>query len=154
VTARVADALSGTAVVLTPGDSLAKTRAVMTARQVDHVAVVADGRLLGLATAPDVDAAHPSLATTLRVQEIRAALDAIPVALVVRDVPAVALSTPLAEAARLMREGGLSALPVLRGDAVVGVLTDLDVLAWMSAEAPETGPVSPHFTIPSSSGNA
>ena len=153
MTARVADALSGTAVVLTPGDSLAKTRAVMTARQVDHVAVVADGRLLGLATAPDVDAAHPSLATTLSVQEIRAALDAIPVALVVRDVPAVALST-LAEAARLMREGGLSALPVLRGDAVVGVLTDLDVLAWMSAEAPETGPVSPHFTIPSSSGNA
>jgi CBS domain-containing protein len=63
------------------------------------------------------------------------------------------LST-LAEAARLMREGGLSALPVLRGDAVVGVLTDLDVLAWMSAEAPETGPVSPDFTIPSSSGNA
>jgi CBS domain-containing protein len=137
VTARVADVLDGAAVVVAPCASLAETRAIMTARHVDHAAVVADGRLVGLVTAADLDAARPSPATLLAVQEIRAALDAIPVASVVRDLPAVSLRTPLAEAARLMRDYDLSALGVLRGEGVVGVLTDLDVLAWMCGE---TGP--------------
>jgi CBS domain-containing protein len=153
VTPRVADALGRAVVVAAPDDSLAAVRALMIANQVDHVAVVGHGRLLGLVAAADIDAAHPSRATTLTVLEIRAALEAIPARRVMREVPAVAPGTPLAEAARLMREGDLCALPVLRGHTVVGLLTDLDVLACISGEAAAAA-VSPYFTVPSSCGNA
>jgi acetoin utilization protein AcuB len=130
MTSRVTDALGGAAVVVKPGDSLAEAADVMAAGRVDHVAVVADGCLVGVVAAADLDAARPSPATTLSVGEIQTALRTIPVAMVMRDVPAVSLRTPLAEAGRLMRDGELHALPVVQGDAVVGVLSDLDVLVW------------------------
>jgi acetoin utilization protein AcuB len=136
VTPRVADVLTGAPLVVAPDDSLARARARMRAHGTAQAAVVVGGRLVGLVTSVDLDAAHPSAATTLTVQEIGGALQALPVRSVMREVPAVGLRTPLAEAARLMRDGERSALPVIRGDAVVGVLTDLDVLAWMAAEAP------------------
>jgi CBS domain-containing protein len=131
VIVRVADALGGPAVAIGPAESLARAAAVMTASAVDHVAVVAEGKLVGMVSAVDLDAARPSPATTLTVPEVGAALAAIAVAMVMREVPAVTLRTPLAEAGRLMRDADLAALPVVRDDTVVGVLTDLDLLAWL-----------------------
>ena len=45
-----------------------------------------------------------------------------------RPVSAVAPRTPLAEAARLMRDHKVEALPVLKGGEVVGILTVSDSL--------------------------
>ncbi len=140
MTSRVADALGGAAAVVKPGATLAEAADVMAAARVDHVAVVTDRCLVGVVAAADLDAARPSAATTLTVGEIQTALRTIPVAMVMRDVPAVSLHTPLAEAGRLMRDGELQALPVVQGDAVVGILTDLDVLVWGCEQAAAAWP--------------
>ncbi len=140
MTPRVADALTAAAAVVGPAASLTEVAEVMAACGVEHLAVVGEGRLVGVVSAADLDAARPSPATTLTVPEIRAALGVIAVATVMREVPAVTFRTPLAEAARLMRDGDLAALPVVRDEAVVGVLTDLDLLTRLCEPGPETRP--------------
>jgi CBS domain-containing protein len=43
-------------------------------------------------------------------------------------------STPVAEAARLMRDQDLGPLPIVEGDRVVGILTDRDIVIRTVAE--------------------
>ena len=106
----------------------------MRRHRIDHLPVVERGALVGIVTATDLDAAAPSAATTLTVREVRDRLSRIPVSqAMTRDVIAVAPETPLAEAARLMRDRDLGALPVVRGDEVVGILTVSDLLAELQA---------------------
>jgi acetoin utilization protein AcuB len=96
---------------------------------VRHLPVVQGGRLVGLVTDRDLNAAYPSPATSLSIAEIQAAWGQIPVAAVMRrQVIAVAPRTPLAKAARLMRDHKLEALPVLKGGEVVGIVTVNDLL--------------------------
>jgi acetoin utilization protein AcuB len=102
----------------------------MRRHRVDALPVVARRAVVGIITAWDLDAAAPSAATTLTVGESRGHLGAIPVMeAMTRDVIAVAPETPLAEAARLMRDRNLGTLPVVRGDELVGILALADLLA-------------------------
>ena len=137
---RVTDALADPPVVIGPRDSLARAREVMAGVRVDHVVVVAGGCLVGFVAAADLDGARPSPATTLSAGEIQTALHTIPVAMVMRDVPAVTVRTPLVEAGRLMRDGDLHALPVIQGETVLGILSDLDLLAWVWEQAVDAAP--------------
>jgi CBS domain-containing protein len=50
------------------------------------------------------------------------------------DVTTVTPETPLKDAARLLLQRGVSGLPVVRGDAVVGVLSEADLLALERGE--------------------
>lgn len=121
-------------VTVSPAESLAAAAELMRRHRIDHLPVVERGALVGIVTATDLDAAAPSAATTLTVREVRDRLSRIPVSqAMTRDVIAVAPETPLAEAARLMRDRDLGALPVVRGDEVVGILTVSDLLAELQA---------------------
>ncbi len=101
----------------------------------EALAVVGDGRLVGVVLRDDVAAAQPSAATTLAVGELRGALGRIGVARLVRtDLPAIAPETPIAEAARLLRDGA-PALVVVEGGRFVGVLGAADVLGALEGLA-------------------
>jgi CBS domain-containing protein len=52
------------------------------------------------------------------------------------EVTTVTPETPLKDAARLLLECGVSGLPVVHGDAVVGVLSEADLIALERGEAP------------------
>jgi hypothetical protein len=39
-----------------------------------------------------------------------------------------------------MRDGDLHALPVIQGETVLGVLSDLDLLAWVWEQAVDAAP--------------
>ena len=131
---RVGDRAWRGIVTVSPAESLAAAAELMRRHRIDHLPVVERGALVGIVTATDLDAAAPSAATTLTVREVRDRLSRIPVSqAMTRDVIAVAPETPLAEAARLMRDRDLGALPVVRGDEVVGILTVSDLLAELQA---------------------
>jgi CBS-domain-containing membrane protein len=86
-------------------------------------------RLVGIVTAWDLDGAWPSESTSLTLGEMRALLRTMTLARVMtREVLTVAPSTRLTEAGRLMLDHDLSALPVLDGDRLVGILTEADLV--------------------------
>lgn len=68
------------------------------------------------------------------------------------DVVSVRPETPVAEAARLMWENTLSSLPVVEDGAVIGMLTDYDMIARESKyDAPMYVPfLDAYFRIPGS----
>jgi len=101
----------------------------------EAVAVVHHDRLVGLVTADDLAAARPSAATTLSIGEVRGALARIPVESIMRrDVAMIVPDTPIAEAARLMRDGR-GPLAVLAGDDLVGLVGAAELLSEVEREA-------------------
>ncbi len=59
--------------------------------------------------------------------------------LMTRDVQVIDPGTPLAEAARTMRELGVGSLPVCDGRVLVGMLTDRDIVTRATAEGRDAG---------------
>jgi acetoin utilization protein AcuB len=133
---RVGDRLwrGADAVAVTADVSLAAAQRLMQARRVEHLAVLEGDRLAGVLARDDLEAAWPSPATTLARGEVLGALDRLPVGEVVRrGALVVAPETPLAEAARLMRDTGARALPVVRNGRLEGLLTVFDLLELHAA---------------------
>ena len=117
-----------------PGESLDRASRRMASVGIGEIPVADGGRLVGMLSERDVAAAHPSAATTLTVGEIRGWLDRVPVGEVMsKGVTAVGPETPVDEVVRLMRARRLTAVPVVRGDRLVGLVTRRDVLALLEA---------------------
>jgi len=122
-------------VAVEPTATLADADIALRSGGSEAVAVVRDGRLLGLVTADDLEAARPSAATTLSIGEVNGALASIRVQSIMRrDVTTIAPDTPIAEAARLLR-GGSGPLAVLAGGDLVGLVGSADLLPEL--EQPE-----------------
>jgi len=100
----------------------------------DAVAVVHDGSFLGVVLRRDLAAARPSAATTLEVREAMDALGRIPVTSIMRrDVATVIPDTPLAEAARLVRDSG-NPVAVLDAGRLAGLLGVGELLAALAPD--------------------
>lgn len=86
------------------------------------------GKLVGIVTEGDLLHAGPSCATLLSVHESNYLLGALHVdRLMTGDVITICEDTPLEEAARLMADHKIGGVPVVRGDAVVGIITETDL---------------------------
>lgn len=126
---RVADRLRREPPALDAAASLGDAARLMARTGLGALPVLRRGALIGVLDAGDLARARPSAATTLTVHEIHARLDQVPVARVLGPtLSAVGRRTPLADAIRLMRARRLAALPVVRGDALTGLLTEEDLL--------------------------
>jgi acetoin utilization protein AcuB len=131
---RVAERMRQVTVSLPPTASLADAQRAMVAHSLAWVPVVQNGRLVGLVGDEDLAAAHPSPATTLAMGEVTYHLTTIPVTAVMRpDLPVVVPDTPLAEAAILLRDEGLGALPVVEEGRLVGLLCAHDLVALLAS---------------------
>ena len=134
---RVAERMRPVTVSLPPTASLADAERTMTAHGLTWLPVVHAGRLVGLLGEDDLAAARPSPATTLTVGEVAYQLTTIPVTAVMRpDPPVVVRDTPLTEAAIILRDEGLEALPVVEDDEFIGVLTAEDLVGLLAADGP------------------
>jgi acetoin utilization protein AcuB len=130
---RVADRMRPVAVSVPPIASLADAQRVMADHGVAWVPVVEDGRLVGLVGDEDLASAWPSPATTLTVGEATYRLSTVPVSAIMRpDPPVLVADTPLAEAAMLLRDEGLGALPVVEQGRLVGLLSADDLVALLA----------------------
>jgi len=103
---------------------------MMKARKIRHLPVVDRGdRLVGIVTDRDLRQAIFSPAIQKRLGNRADALKTLTVAdVMTRGVMTVRPAAEIREAARLMHEQKIGALPVVEGDRVVGILTEIDVL--------------------------
>lgn len=87
-----------------------------------------DNKLVGIVSESDLLNASPSDATSLNVWEITYLMSKITVGKVMtKDVATVTEDTPLEEAARIMSDKKIGGLPVMRGDELVGIITETNL---------------------------
>jgi acetoin utilization protein AcuB len=138
---RVADRMRREPPVLDVHASLGDAARLMARTGLGAIPVLRHRTLVGVVDATDVARAHPSAATTLTVGEIHARLDQVPVGRVLGPiVTAVGVRTSLADAMGLMRARRLATLPVVRGDELVGLLVEEDLLDLLATLLDDDAP--------------
>ncbi len=83
------------------------------------------GEMVGIITEADLLKASPSEATSLSIYEVTYLLSKLTIdRIMTKKVISVTEDTPLEEAARIMADNEIGGLPVLRGKALVGMITE------------------------------
>jgi len=113
-----------------PDARLSEAATLMRRRKVRHLPVVErGGRLVGMVTARDLRQALFAPSVQDGLENLRGVLDGLAVRdIMVRGVVGVRAATSIREAARLMYERKIGALPVVERNLLVGILTETDVL--------------------------
>jgi acetoin utilization protein AcuB len=105
---------------------------MMKREHVRRTPILKDGKLVGIISEKDLLNATPSAATTLSVWEMNYLLSKITVSEVMtQNVLTVTEDTPIEEAARIMADNKVGGLPVLRGDEIVGIISETDLFKIM-----------------------
>jgi acetoin utilization protein AcuB len=101
---------------------------LMKRERIRRTPVVKDGQLVGIVSDKDLLNASPSPATSLSVWELNYLLSKITLREVMtRKVLTVNEDTPIEQAARIMADNKIGGLPVMRGEQVVGIITETDL---------------------------
>ena len=101
---------------------------MMTENNVSKLPVVDNGKLVGIVTKNDLLKAEPSSATTLDMFEISYLLSKLTVKKIMNTkVISVGPNEVVEEAARIMVDNKISCLPVVDGDALIGIITKSDL---------------------------
>jgi acetoin utilization protein AcuB len=110
----------------TPIDEALK---VMRDNRVRRLPVVdGKGKLVGIVAEKDILYASPSPATSLSIHEIHYLVSKLTVAeIMTKNVFTVTHDTPLEEAAKVMADNRIGALPVLQDGELVGIITETDI---------------------------
>ena len=126
----VRDWMSRQVTTVRPETKLDAAAALMRDRNVRHLPVVDGvGRLVGIVTARDLRQALFAPAVLAERTDLPAVLGTLTVGdVMTRGVVSVRAVTTIREAARVMHERRLGALPVVEGGRLVGILTETDVL--------------------------
>jgi CBS domain-containing protein len=130
----VRDVMTREVRTLGPNDPLSLADELMQVGRFRHVVVVDGGRVVGVISQRDIF--YGALAWSLgqgRTAQQKALESTRAKDVMQSDVVHVEPGTPLAEAAARMRERKLGCLPVLEGETLVGILTEGDFLALLSA---------------------
>lgn len=115
-----------------PDTQITKAHELMAREKIHRAPVVKNGRLVGIVTEKDILEAYPSNVTTLAVWEITSLLSKIKVKdIMTTKVMTVQESTPIEEAARILADNKIGSLPVMRGDELVGIITETDLFRIM-----------------------
>jgi acetoin utilization protein AcuB len=116
-------------ITITPDVTVPEAQAIMRREKVQRLPVLDNnGRLVGIVTSLDLIHASPSPATSLDIYEMHYLLSKLKVEKVMtRQVITVTEDLPIEEAARIMVDNKISGLPVMRGDVLVGIITETDL---------------------------
>ena len=135
---RVSDLMSRI-VISTPGATpVLEARALMQKERIRHLLVVENGRLQGIVTDRDIRLNMASPATSLSVWELNHLLARLTVDKVMtRGVIAIDPERDAREAARILVDHKIGALPVLDGEHLLGIITETDLLrAYVESAEP------------------
>jgi acetoin utilization protein AcuB len=118
-------------VVAAPDTPITEAQRLMQAHNIRHLPVVENHNMLaGLLTHGAVIRAIPWSADSLSVLEVQYVLSKITVGKVMRrNVITTTEDVPVEVAARIMVDNKVTCLPVLRQTALVGIITDIDLLS-------------------------
>src|SRR5574344_1766410 len=125
----VKDVMTKSPYTTTPETSVTEAKALMTKQKINKLPVVdKSGALVGILTKNDLIKATPSDATTLDMFELSYLLSKLTVEKVMhKDVKTVNENETVEEAARLMADYGMGCLPVMKGELMVGSITETDL---------------------------
>jgi acetoin utilization protein AcuB len=113
-----------------PLDSFRHAMNLIRQRGIRHLPVMEGGRLVGIVTDRDVRQASPSAATSLEIHELHYLLEKITIRdIMTSEVVTATPEMPIEAAARLMLTHRIGCLPVLREMALVGIITETDILS-------------------------
>jgi CBS domain-containing protein len=126
---RVRDLMTIKPITVDPETPMLDARQRMLEERIRHLVVVEDGRVVGIVTDRDIRLNIPSPATSLSVWEINYLLARVTVGgVMTTSVIVVEPGRPIAEAARLMIDHKIGALPVVDEGRLVGIVTETDFL--------------------------
>jgi acetoin utilization protein AcuB len=135
-------------VTVAPETTLLKAKDIIAEKRINHLLVVdSNEKLIGLVSDRDVKQSWASPATTLSVHELNYLLTQLTVEMImVRKIITISPGTTIERAAQIMQENKISALPVMEGDNLVGIITTTDVMEVL-LRAIGFGEGSARFTV-------
>jgi acetoin utilization protein AcuB len=122
-------------ITVSPDTSVLKARELMDSHKISHLPV-SDGRarLLGIVTDRDLKEAWASPASTLSVYELTYVLQKLTVeSIMTRQVVTATPDTTIERAALLIHDHKIGALPVVKDDKLVGIITATDLMEVLLA---------------------
>jgi acetoin utilization protein AcuB len=124
---RVCDLMTAKPITVDPQTRMLDARQRMLEERIRHLVVVDEGRVVGIVTDRDIRLNLPSPATSLSVWEINYLLAQLTVGgVMTASVIVVEPERPIAEAARIMIDHKIGALPVVDDGRLVGIVTESD----------------------------
>lgn len=135
-------------VTVSPDTSLVKARDLIAEKRIAHLLVVdKKEKLVGLVSDRDLKQSWASPATTLSAHELNYLLKQLTVDMIMaKKIVTVSPGTTIERAACIMQEHRISALPVIRDEALVGIITTTDVMGVL-LEAIGIDGESERFTV-------
>jgi len=125
----VRDLMTTNPITVGPETLVLDARQLMIDKRFRHVLITDGPKLLGIVTDRDIRLNLPSPATSLSVWEINYLLARLTVASVMtKSLVTVSPRQDTREAARLMLDHKIGALPVVDGGLLVGIITETDLL--------------------------
>jgi CBS domain-containing protein len=123
----VRDIMSARPITVDTETPMLEARQSMLDHRIRHLVVAEDSRVVGILTDRDIRLNLPSPATSLSVWEINYMLARLTVGEVMKgSVIVVDPDRPVADAARIMLEHKIGALPVVNDGRLVGIVTESD----------------------------
>jgi acetoin utilization protein AcuB len=115
-----------------PDMSMTEARSLMDRKQIGHLPVLdRNNELAGILTKKDMLKAGPSSATSLDMYEISYLLAKLKVEkIMVKAVITVDENDVVEEAARIMADRDIGCLPVMKGKALTGIITETDLFRF------------------------
>lgn len=135
----VRELMTGALITAPPDTPVLDARQLMLKAQIRHLLVTdPKGELLGIVTDRDIRLNLPSQATSLSVWEINHLLTKLTVGQVMtKSVITIGPDRPVRDAAQLVLDHKIGALPVVAGGQLVGIVTETDMLrAFVRMAAP------------------
>jgi acetoin utilization protein AcuB len=110
-------------------DYISNAVKIMKEKNIRHLPVVDDKmRIKGIISDRDIKEFSPSRATTLDVYELNYLLAKTKVNNILKGAPlTIHPDTPVEEAAMIMHDKKIGCLPVVKGDTLVGIISDTDI---------------------------
>ena len=125
----VRDLMTTSPITVGPETPVLDARQLMIDKRFRHVLIAEGPKLLGIVTDRDIRLNLPSPATSLSVWEINYLLARLTVASVMtKTLVTVSPRQDTRDAARLMLDHKIGALPVVDGGQLVGIITETDLL--------------------------
>lgn len=134
---RVRDLMSFKPITVDPEMPMVEARQRMADARIRHLVVTEGSRVVGIVTDRDIRLNLASPATSLTVWELNALLAKLTVAeIMTRSVIVIDGDRTIAEAARLMIDHKIGALPVMDGGRLVGIVTESDFVRLVATREP------------------
>jgi acetoin utilization protein AcuB len=139
----VRDVMQSKLITIDPKTTLPQAIRLAAERRIRHLPVVDAGELVGIVSDRDLKQTMASPATSLEAHELNYLLNRLTVAeIMTRTVITIGPMFPVEEAARLMVQEKISALPVMDAAQLIGIVTETDLLELlvraMGAGTPST----------------